>query len=71
MEFSPNTGKHGLEKTPYLDTFHAVKIRLIEGTLASNFISILRLRLTLCVIFQLLCGNIILEQTGLTNQPLG
>ena len=22
--FSPNTGKYGLEKTPYLDTFHAV-----------------------------------------------
>ena len=23
-EFSPNTGKYGPEKTPYLDTFHAV-----------------------------------------------
>ena len=23
--FSPNTGKNGPEKTPYLDTFHAVK----------------------------------------------
>ena len=23
--FSPNTGKYGLEKTPYLDTFHAVR----------------------------------------------
>ena len=23
--FSPNTGKYGPEKTPYLDTFHAVK----------------------------------------------
>ena len=22
--FSPNTGKYGPEKTPYLDTFHAV-----------------------------------------------
>ena len=22
--FSPNAGKHGPEKTPYLDTFHAV-----------------------------------------------
>ena len=22
--FSPNAGKYGLEKTPYLDTFHAV-----------------------------------------------
>ena len=22
--FSPNTGKYGLEKTPYLDIFHAV-----------------------------------------------
>ena len=22
--FSPNTGKHGLEENPYLDTFHAV-----------------------------------------------
>ena len=25
--FSPNTGKYGPEKTPYLDTFHAVSIR--------------------------------------------
>ena len=24
--FSPNAEKHGLEKTPYLDTFHAVKV---------------------------------------------
>ena len=24
--FSPNTGKYGPEKTPYLDTFHAVCI---------------------------------------------
>ena len=24
--FSPNTGKYGPETTPYLDTFHAVKI---------------------------------------------
>ena len=24
--FSPNTGKYGPEKTPYLDTFHAVTI---------------------------------------------
>ena len=25
--FSPNTGKYGPEKTPYLDTFHAVVYR--------------------------------------------
>ena len=24
--FSPNTGKYGLEKTPYLDTFHTVRL---------------------------------------------
>ena len=24
--FSPNTGKYGLEKTRYLDTFHAVLV---------------------------------------------
>ena len=24
--FSPNIGKSGPEKTPYLDTFHAVKV---------------------------------------------
>ena len=24
--FFPNTGKYGTEKTPYLDTYHAVKI---------------------------------------------
>ena len=27
--FSPNTGKYGAEKTPYLVTFHAVKDNLI------------------------------------------
>ena len=26
--FSPNTGKYGPEKTPYLNTFQAVEIRL-------------------------------------------
>ena len=26
--FSPNTGKYGPEKTPYLDTFHAVDFLL-------------------------------------------
>ena len=25
-KFSPNTGKYGPEKTPYLDTFHVVKL---------------------------------------------
>ena len=34
--FSPNTGKYGPEKTPYLDTFHAVldviKERADKGT---------------------------------------
>ena len=29
--FSLNTGKYGPEKTPYLDTFHAVKFDLIKG----------------------------------------
>ena len=24
--FSPNTGKHGQDKFPYLDTFHAVSL---------------------------------------------
>ena len=24
--FGPNAGKHGPEKTPYLDTFHAVNL---------------------------------------------
>ena len=27
---SPNGGKYGPEKTPYLDTFHAVKITSFE-----------------------------------------
>ena len=37
--FSPNTGKYGPEKTPYLDTFHAVltvkfvKYHMIRGKL--------------------------------------
>ena len=26
--FSPNTGKYGSEKTPFLETFHAVVIRI-------------------------------------------
>ena len=26
MNFSPNTGKCGLEKTPYLDAFYAVLV---------------------------------------------
>ena len=26
LVFSPNAGKYGLEKTPYLDTFHAVHL---------------------------------------------
>ena len=28
--FSPNAGKYGPEKTPYLDSFHAVKSALIS-----------------------------------------
>ena len=27
--FGPNAGKHGLEITPYLDTFHAVHRKLV------------------------------------------
>ena len=32
--FSLNTGKYGPEKTPYLDTLHAVKFDLIKGSSA-------------------------------------
>ena len=28
--FSPNTGKYGPEISPYLDTFHAMKLILIK-----------------------------------------
>ena len=28
--FSPNTGKYGPEKTPYLDTYRAVKSGIFE-----------------------------------------
>ena len=28
-EFSPNAGKYGPEKSPYLDSFHAVILRQI------------------------------------------
>ena len=28
--FSPNTGKFGPEKTPYLDTFHAVYVTIVR-----------------------------------------
>ena len=33
--FSPNTGKQGPEKTPYLDTCHAVQILSVLSTFAS------------------------------------
>ena len=29
--FSPNAGKYGLEKTPYLNTFHAVKLSALQN----------------------------------------
>ena len=29
--FSPNAGKYGQEKTPYLDTFHAVLLKVNNG----------------------------------------
>ena len=32
--FSPNTGKYGSEKTPYLDTFQAVLIHQIGPIIA-------------------------------------
>ena len=33
--FSPNTGKYGPEKTPYLDTFHAVNRLSIQKPIFS------------------------------------
>ena len=30
--FSPNAGKYGPEKTPYLDTFHAVICKMLPFT---------------------------------------
>ena len=29
--FSPNTGKYGPEITPYLNTFHAVHVKMVEN----------------------------------------
>ena len=29
--FSPNAGKYGPEKTPYLDTFHAMKLCVLQS----------------------------------------
>ena len=42
--FSPNTGKYRLEKTPYLDTFHVVKIisRLDSHSLSPHLIPLLK-----------------------------
>ena len=37
--FSPNAGKYGPEKTPCIDTFHAVLSRLDYGNLTFNNIS--------------------------------
>ena len=33
--FSPNTGKYGPEKTPYLDTFHAVYVIGLQRLIVS------------------------------------
>ena len=33
--FSPNTGKYGPEKTPYLDTFHAVTLNFWKHLLVA------------------------------------
>ena len=43
----PNTGKYGPEKTPYLDTFHAVF--LIKGN--TVLVMILKVYLTILLIF--------------------
>ena len=40
--FNPNTGKHGPEKTPYLDTFHAVYIILFFTSFHLTSFSLLR-----------------------------
>ena len=37
--FSPNAGKYGPEKTPYLDTIHAVKIDVINLEKFSFFLN--------------------------------
>ena len=34
--FSPNAGKYGPEKTPYLDTFHAVLRSRVLSRLATH-----------------------------------
>ena len=36
--FSPNTGKYGLEKTPYLDNFHAVEVSIPEYDLLKVYL---------------------------------
>ena len=38
--FSPNAGKYGPEKTPYLDTFHAVMGTKCGSTYANIFMGI-------------------------------
>ena len=38
--FSPNTGKYGPEKTPYLDTFHAVLLSNIQIVLCISLAEI-------------------------------
>ena len=35
--WSPNTGKYGPEKTPYLDTFHAVMVHKHNVMIAISF----------------------------------
>ena len=54
--FSPNAGKYGPEKTPYLDTFHAVHA-LLHGIL----MSVLIFRV---VIFQRIALRFIFEKYG-------
>ena len=55
--FSPNSGKYGLEKTPYLDTFHAVRVFKIIMMLPSLKIHALLTDLMIKRWFKNVCIN--------------
>ena len=52
--FSPNTGKYGPEKTPYLDTFYTVKMIL---TVLRSFFRKYKSSIFQCFVFELLFLN--------------
>ena len=67
--FSPNAGNYGPEKTPYLDTFHAVKITQRRPILQYSF-SHFPLNLEIQLLAFIVCSNDINNSTTFFHQKL-